>query len=894
MLTGESYEDFVKSLFSQNDDNNLQPDNLRCDMVDPGKKHIMTIKNEGIRICDLCPFLPQKHLVNVYLDRVPKTTQNNLHFDECFGLCYEDKTCMAVSYDQTAFTCYVFDSTAGGYQSDQGWITVLMTQPSGIVRDWSYTRHTRLLGHLMSSSQQPSFLHCLNDCNQKQGCNYASYLTTTSNCSLFANDDDLVYVDLVYGHLAGLRISESTSTLAADERFILEGDELSLKKISKIDEKCKHLKNSTHGAHFSQACLVSGSSMVGCDQKTGCKICYYPERAEEFEKLPICPDSEFERLNGLKASILAKMQNCLDERTCVGVGYNSNTEEISTIGLRDFVQRQYTTRYMLKIPPNDPRKYLQHYDLIARADIKSISTSKEDFEEIKGKNYQQCIETFNKNKFSRMSYSLQSRTCKFGTEKTAFIVRGKDEYVTVFKRPSLLSPALNYLRTPGFAIVSGKPRATTENCIRNCEDECSKQCSKQHGEWCVYISLQQKPNGARCQFYDDDTEFRFQAEETSVILTQISSLDFSLQSFDKLDAFQSSDIYNCFTQQNTQTQTTLTVYQKKNKEVGHFRGRRGVKDFLKDVGKSMWNGVKKAGNAIVDTGKGIVDTAKNVVKGDLKAAGESFMKIPVVDMAKNTVELGGAVVTGDWDKAKEKGKEILESDAFELVTTVALPGAGKLITAGAKAGIKTMTQAGKKGATAINKGGKTKIDDVAKDSRKVKNEPKTKPKDDGKKKDEKIDKERGEKCDDKKRTKRATNSRQKPGNCKQNQNQGKCEKPKRITYVIGVTLNDCDNRKQGDKCSYECKPGYREEKTTAVCAKKGKDVVWQPKPKCVLEVCPAGNNPVIVVETPQAKALGNAALGDYITAYVVLYNKQRKLPIWSVALHQSEQFASKK
>lgn len=877
----------------QHDDYNLQPDNLRCDMVDPGKRHLLKVKNEGIRICDLCPFLPQKHLANVYLDRVPMNTLNNLHFDECFGSCYEDKTCMAVSYDQTSSTCYVFDSTAGGYQSDKGWITVLMTQPSGVVRHWSYTRHTRLLGKLMGSSIQPSFLHCLSNCDQNQGCNYASYFTTTSNCSLFANDNDLVYVDLVYGHLAGLRISQTASAQSAEERFVLEGDELALSKISKTDEKCKYLKNSTHGAHFSQACMVSGSSMVGCDQKTGCKICYYPERTEEFEKLSICPDSEYERFNALKASILTKMEKCLEDRSCIGVGYNSKTEESSTLTMRDLVNREYTTRYMLKIPPNDSRKYLEQHDLIPNTEIKSISTSKEDFEEVKGNSFQHCFEMFSKKKFTRMSYSLKTRICKFGTEKTAFIVNAKNEVLSLFKRPSLLSYALNYLRTPGFAIVSGKPRATKENCARNCEEECAKECSKQHGEWCVYISLQQKPNGARCQFYDDDTEFRFQAEETSSIMTQISSLDFSLQSFDKLDAFQTSDIYNCFTQQNQQTQTSLTVYKPKGTQVGKFRGRRGFGSFLKNLGKSIGDGFKKVGNAIVDTGKGVVDTAKNVFKGDFKAAGESFKKIPIVDLAKNTIELGGAVVTGDWNKAKEKGKDILESDAFELVTTVALPGAGKILTAGAKAGIKTITQAGKKGASSVTKGGKSKIDDVAKDSRKVKNEDKPKPKED-KKKDEKIEKERGEKCEQNQRNKRATNSRKKPGNCNQKQNQAKCAKPKRVTYVIGMTLDECDDRKQGDKCSYECKPGYKEEKPTAVCTKSGNNAAWLPKPKCVLQSCPAGNNPLIIVDTPQAEAFGNAALGDYITAYVVLYNKQRKLPIWSVALHQSGQFESKK
>lgn len=898
LLTGESFEDFVKYLFMKVQDFSLKPDNIRCDLIDPGKKHMLKIKNEGIRICDLCPHLPQKHLLNVFLDRVPSGTQSNLQFHECFGLCYEEKTCMALSYDHSTSTCYIFDSTAGGYVEESGWTSVLMTQPSGVVLDWSYTRHTRLIGQLQHSSIQPSFLHCLDKCDNLSTCNFASFNTGMNNCSLFSDQKDLVYVDLVYGHLAGTRVSYNADSQPVDERFVHEGEELSVRKTDKADFKCGHMRNETHGGYYSEPCLVSGS-LLGCEQATGCKACYYPENTLGFdEKLGICPDSEYDRLSAVKASILTKMETCLADQSCVGVGYKFKTEQISTMKFLDYIEGDYDTLYMLRIPaPGDSkRQFLGAYDLVAHADIKPISTvNPSGFRELKNLNFENCVNEFTQNKrFTRMAYSHQTRTCKMGTERTAFVRDRQGQKVVAFKRPSLLSSALNYLRTPGFSIISGTPRATDDRCLGDCEESCSRQCSTQYGAWCIYISIQMKPNGgAKCVFYDDDSNFKFQAEETSLILTQVSSLDFSLASFDKLDSFQSSDIYNCFGESNQQTQTSLTVYQGDNTASPAIRGRRGIKDFFKKIGKGIVDGVKSVGRAIVDTGKGVVNTVKNLAKGDLKAAGESFKKIPVVDLAKNTVELGGAVITGDWDKAKKKGKEILESDAFELVTTVALPGAGKIVTTGVKAGIKGLAQAGKKSATTIAKGGKNKIDDVAKDSRKVKNNKKDdRPKE--KKKDEKIEKERGEKCD--KRSKRATNpprKRGKPGDCKDNKKKVKCDKPKKVTYVIGKTLDEFNNRDPGDKGSYECKPGYREEKTTAVCTKKGNDGVWEPKPKCLLETCPNTNKAVVVLNTPQAEAFGTR-FGDFITAYVVLFDKQRKLPVWSVALHQSSQFQSKK
>jgi len=899
-LTGDSFEELVKYLFLKHEGFSAKPDFLKCESVDPGKKHMLKVKEEAIRICDMCPNLPQKYLANVLLDRVPFNTQPNFKFEECFGLCYEDKKCMALSYERTSATCYVFDSTAGGFVEEDGWSTVLMTQPSGVVQGFSYTRHTRLLGRPQHSSIQPNFLSCVQDCTNKEDCNYLNYFALLKNCSLYQHSSQLTYVDFVYGHLSAIRVSHQMSSQPIEDRFVPEGEELSVAPASPPeDKKCGHFRNSTHGAVYSQSCLVS-ADIIGCDQKTGCKRCYYPEKQDTDVSinLPICADSEPERIREVKSNIIGKMKLCFADVTCVGVGYDKSADQVATMTLKDYIQGQYNIKYVLKIPPNDSRKYLGEFDLVAKAEIRSLPNSRDAFKEVSGVSFGNCVKVFSIDKsYFVMSYSHSSRVCKLGNEWISFTRAEKSDSVALFKPPSLMSSTLNYLRTPGFKITS-TPKATFDGCTADCVNTCTRKCSVDHVEWCVYVSIEYGSNSGRCSFYDDDHEFSFQAQENSIILTLTSSLDFTLESFDKLSQFQGTDVFNCFAENNEQTQTSLANYQKWNStSIQSFRSKRGIGDFFKKIGKSIVDGVKSVGRAVVNTAKGVVNTVGNLVKGDIKAAGESFKKIPVVELAKNTVELGGAVFTGDWDKAKKKGKEIIESDAFELVTTVALPGAGKVITTGVKAGIKGLAKAGKKGAKDIVKGGKNKVDDVAKDSRNVKNGKKDGDRND-KKKDKEVEKERGEKCDNKKRGKRsnppAKVQKTNPGSCKNQNKNAKCSKPKRVTYVITSTLNECDNAKPGDKCSYECKPGYHEENPTATCSRVQNDAIWQPKPKCTAETCPAGANPLIVLETPQAEAFGPTALGKYITAYVVLFDKSRRLPIWSVALHQSSQFDSKK
>lgn len=94
---------------------------------------------------------------------------------------------------------------------------------------------------------------------------------------------------------------------------------------------------------------------------------------------------------------------------------------------------------------------------------------------------------------------------------------------------------------------------------------------------------------------------------------------------------------------------------------------------------------------------------------------------------------------------------------------------------------------------------------------------------------------------------------------------------------------DCHLKSVGTNCEWECDAGYAEsDQNGVICAKKDANTArWQPTPKCEPQACGAADYPHIPVES------------DNIVAYVTYFDKDRKLPIWSFAIHDSKNMLRK-
>lgn len=474
-----------------------------------------------------------------------------------------------------------------------------------------------------------------------------------------------------------------------------------------------------------------------------------------------------------------------------------------------------------------------------------------------------------------------------------------DDAVTVFKRPSFRSARLNYVRASAVRVRAAAAAAAGRlrvDCRADCEETCARTCNLPANGWCAYVSVEyRRPGSATCRFYAaNDTGLEVEPSDSSVVLVAQSKTDFTLASLDRVDPFDGHEnfVAECFSGTAGQTQTSLTVYGDPSGEVGGgdggggggtavaVRRKRGFFDWIKKaakaVGETVVNAVKDTVKEVVDTAKGVVRAVDKAVHGDFEGAKKAALDIPIVKDVKNVVEFGGAVVSGDWDTAKAKAADAGQSLLNVGLTVV--PGAGKVVGNLGKSAAKSLKPALKNGNKAAENVKPKKIDG--------KNENKNRDKD--KQQEDKFDEETCEY-----RTKRAAAKGN--GKTKKKCDQNKCDAPKGVANSFGETFSSCDDKKVGVDCSYECKVGYEEKGPSITCSNvPKKKATWSPKPECTLYVCDAGSYPVVPVMTPKVSGFSSIASSKYIVAYIVLFDKSRRLPVWSAALHQSDQLASKR
>lgn len=890
-ISGTSFTDYVKYLLLKSNNFTVKPDKLRCDLIDVGKSHVFRIQNEGIRVCDLCPNFPQQRYQNVYLSTDPSDVRDNFEFPDCFGLCFNTNNCMALSYDHSSKKCYIFSSTDGDFEEENQWTTVFMTQPTGVLFDWMYSRHTSATGSIhLSRTQESSFLSCMDKCRINLECNIVSYSLNNLTCTTYQDvENHLDRVDFEYGHITAFHMDVLPVGKSIKWRFFEVGDDniLSLKPFKSNNEPCS-IKNDTHNSFYSKPCLTAPSK--GCDTQTGCKICYYPEKVNGPEDLSICPDSDLYYLEKMEKNINDKMNKCLKNSNCMGIGVDSEQVEIITIS--NLGQRRYSKSFMLKFPKyhnEGVHKYLRNYEFIENLRINPISDAKNTIQISHEVTFDECISSYEKSNYKRMSYSKNERKCAMSNEFVQ-LVETQNDCITLFKKPSFLSATLNYVRTPGVRL---DPKSSVEktNCKSNCEEVCTNICNQPSNSWCAYVSIDFLVDSSICYFFNtSESILTLDPSKNSMILVAQSKSNFTLSSLNQVNPFSEDEnmIIECFSGTKEQTQTSLTVYENPSSTTSvSIRRKRGFFDWIgkavKTVANTVVNTVKDTVKGVVDTAKGVVKAVDKVVKGDLNGAKNAITNIPIVKDVKNAVEFGGAVISGDWDTAKKKGLDLLDSSLLDVGLTVIAPGVGKVIGTGLKSiakGSKTAVKTLKD----QSKNSSSKIKPKKNNTSKEKNDSKQRPENKDKNKKDEVDR-----CESRKT--RATNKKSGKYSCKR----AECDAPKGVRFSYTRSFDRCKNKQVNSQCHYECKVGYEEKGPKATCTKKTNQMAfWDPYPECTLYTCPNSNFPVVSVKTPKIDSLTSISSNKYITVYVVMFDKSRKIPVWSVALHQSNQFQSKR
>ncbi|CAG7728025.1 unnamed protein product, partial [Allacma fusca] len=196
-------EDLIENLLLSSLSHSAIPDPLECTELDPQKYFdVMNIERKILRMCDLCPNLPFQKLANVNFDQKPTFTKDNSTFQDCLAICLSTASCMAVSFGSGK--CHIFDNTEGNLVKINGQQLIIITQPTGIIRDWVYSRNTGAKfgsnvnvsepgyfenGPQIMTSIQDSFTDCLQQCDANMYCISVSYKISTKNCEVLLNID---------------------------------------------------------------------------------------------------------------------------------------------------------------------------------------------------------------------------------------------------------------------------------------------------------------------------------------------------------------------------------------------------------------------------------------------------------------------------------------------------------------------------------------------------------------------------------------------------------------------------------------------------------------------------------------------------------------------------------
>ena len=510
-----------------------------------------------------------------------------------------------------------------------------------------------------------------------------------------------------------------------------------------------------------------------------------------------------------------------------------------------------------------------------------------------GISFDRCRDLCYKNsRCKKFSYDFDTFICKIAAGRPGHFRRSFD----VRKRHCFIRPTvydddvssfrMGFERTIGYRLEDDQvdPKKNSVSCPSYsnydlCLDTCLNQCLTylHFNISCEYISVTYVNETLTCAYFAQQTVLV--RNENSEIYVRYFNTKMDVSVIDKMPLFiPTIDMRSCFSPITSSFRVRIKpIYNYYFNMLSAFNQTRAVSSVPLIRTRRFLGFIKKAANwvyknvvtPVADTVKEIVvDTPVNFVKaikslvkeGDIEAATDAFLDIPIVKNIKSTVEnareFGKAVAKGDFKGAINS----LADTALDAVGTLPMPIAGK-----------TVSKIGK----GVTKSHKRVKDKLFKNKNEVQKPKNTKDTDKNARK-----KKKKEHCD-KRRRRRALGKRDPEcddDNDEPDTNHPKCQRPNvnHNSKIDPLSINDCISKSIGSRCDYDCKSLYEPYYKNGVSCRRDpaykKRGVWEPKPKCVPVSCPSGDFPIISIGTKG------------ISHYAVLFDKKRKLPAWSISL----------
>ena len=244
---------------------------LECIDLDEDEETFITFENstDGFRICDLCPNIPPfdqlTHISINQEDNIPLSIKHHIDFSDCFMECLDDKRCIAYSYSKTHRVCLTFSKMRANADhlqlSDEleYWVTVIIKQPTGVIREWFYTRNTRFYdnGEKLTAD---TFLKCLQLCRLSKNCSALTYEFYEKSCELFhtISDDASMSTYSSYGYISAVNFQLIYGKDSNIWRFIEEKDYLESENIT-------NSKNNNITVENRRVCRTSSNTSINTE-----------------------------------------------------------------------------------------------------------------------------------------------------------------------------------------------------------------------------------------------------------------------------------------------------------------------------------------------------------------------------------------------------------------------------------------------------------------------------------------------------------------------------------------------------------------------------------------------------------------------------------------------------
>lgn len=310
----------------------------------------------------------------------------------------------------------MFNSTVGPFTSESAWTTVLMTEPSGIINNWSYVRHTSVTGSPYSVTTEPGFISCLAKCQSNPTCVAVSYSFHDTRCAMFNSTKNTERVELNYGFVSAFNIRQIPYGKDVFWRF------------NEVDRM------------FQAANQSEGRDKI--QNKLG-----------------------------------KQMNDCLNDDRCYGIGFEKSRQVYERIRIDAILTGSYNVTSMLLYPKLNSglHKYLDQYEFLPNIQMSNILDLKT---KLKVNSLEECLEQLKSNtQYTKASYSFNLNVCHLGDTKVTFQENKQEKYITILPKPGLQSNLKNFAKLPGIGINT--TAQAYHECQANCEDECASKC-KQH------------------------------------------------------------------------------------------------------------------------------------------------------------------------------------------------------------------------------------------------------------------------------------------------------------------------------------------------------------------------------------------------------------------------------